>query len=163
MAVPLGLAVEPNETIQLEVAWTARVPRPFARTGYIGDFYFIAQWFPKLGVLEDAGWNTHQFHSPTEFYADFGVYDVRITVPTAVRRRRHRAADRAHRERRRLDDVPVSRRGRPRLRVDGEPGLRSIARGRSLTRRCRRSRCASCSSPSIAARPIATSPPPKRR
>ena len=28
------------------------------------------------------GWNTHQFHAPTEFYADFGVYDVRITVPT---------------------------------------------------------------------------------
>ncbi len=82
MAVPLGLTVEPNETIQLDVEWTARVPRPFARTGYIGDFYFIAQWFPKLGVLEDAGWNTHQFHSATEFYADFGVYDVRITVPT---------------------------------------------------------------------------------
>ena len=82
MAVPLGLTVEPNETIQLDVEWTASVPRPFARTGYIGDFYFIAQWFPKLGVLEDAGWNTHQFHSATEFYADFGVYDVRITVPT---------------------------------------------------------------------------------
>ena len=28
-----------------------------------------------------AGWNTHQFHSATEFYSDYGVYDVRITVP----------------------------------------------------------------------------------
>ncbi|MGH7555564.1 MAG: hypothetical protein ACREMQ_21395, partial [Longimicrobiales bacterium] len=61
MAVALGRAVAPNETLQIEVEWTARVPRPFARTGYIGDFYFIAQWFPKLGVLEDSGWNTHQF------------------------------------------------------------------------------------------------------
>jgi hypothetical protein len=34
-------------------------------------------------VLEDSGWNTHQFHSATEFYADFGVYDVRLTVPSA--------------------------------------------------------------------------------
>ena len=82
MAVPLGLSVEPNETIQLELAWTSKIPRPFARTGYIGDFYFIAQWFPKLGVLEDEGWNTHQFHAPTEFFSDFGVYDVRLTVPT---------------------------------------------------------------------------------
>jgi hypothetical protein len=82
LAVPLGLSVEPNETIQLELVWTAKIPRPVARTGYIGDFYFIAQWFPKLGVLEDTGWNTHQFHAPTEFYADFGVYDVRITVPS---------------------------------------------------------------------------------
>ena len=82
MAVPLGRSVEPNETIQVELAWTSTIPRPVARTGYVEDFYFIAQWFPKLGVLEDSGWNTHQFHAPTEFYADFGVYDVRITVPS---------------------------------------------------------------------------------
>jgi len=82
LSVPLGLSVEPNETIQVELAWTGKVPRGIARTGFIEDFYFIAQWFPKLGVLEDSGWNTHQFHAPTEFYADFGVYDVRITVPS---------------------------------------------------------------------------------
>jgi hypothetical protein len=27
------------------------------------------------------GWNTHQFHAATEFYADFGAYDVQMTVP----------------------------------------------------------------------------------
>lgn len=81
MAVPLPLAAAPNETIEIEVEWTAKVPRPFARTGYVGDYYFIGHWFPKLGVLEDTGWNTHQFHAATEFYADYGVYDVRITVP----------------------------------------------------------------------------------
>ena len=26
-------------------------------------------------------WNCHQFHSSTEFFADYGVYDVKITVP----------------------------------------------------------------------------------
>ena len=81
MATPLPWAVQPNETIEIEVEWNAKVPRPFARTGYRDDYYFIAQWFPKLGVLEDAGWNTHQFHAAAEFYADYGVYDVRITVP----------------------------------------------------------------------------------
>ena len=81
MATTLPWAVQSNETIEIEVEWNAKVPRPFARTGYRGDYYFIAQWFPKLGVLEDAGWNTHQFHARTEFYADYGVYDVRITVP----------------------------------------------------------------------------------
>ena len=49
----------------------------------MGDYYFVAQWVPKMGVLEDAGWNTHQFHAATEFYADFGVYDVRITLPSS--------------------------------------------------------------------------------
>jgi hypothetical protein len=81
MAVDLPSAVAPGEEIRVEVAWTARVPRTIARTGRLGDFYFIAHWFPKLGVLEDGGWNTPQFHASTEFYADFGVYDVRLTVP----------------------------------------------------------------------------------
>jgi hypothetical protein len=82
MAVPLPQAVEPGATVNVELSWTSHVPRTFARTGAIDNFFFIAQWFPKIGVLEDAGWNCHQFHSATEFYADYGVYDVRITVPT---------------------------------------------------------------------------------
>jgi hypothetical protein len=81
MSVPLGRRVEPNEGVEIELEWTARIPRPFARTGWISDYYFIAQWFPKLGVLEPNGWNTHQFHAATEFFSDFGVYDVRLTVP----------------------------------------------------------------------------------
>ena len=81
LSVPLPGAVAPGQSVTVEVAWTARVPRTFARTGAVGNYFFIAQWFPKLGVLEDTGWNTHQFHAGTEFYADYGVYDVRITVP----------------------------------------------------------------------------------
>ena len=81
LQVPLPEPLEPDETVTVEIAWTARIPRPFARTGAIGDFFFLAQWFPKVGVLQDGGWNAHQFHASTEFFADFGVYDVRITVP----------------------------------------------------------------------------------
>jgi hypothetical protein len=81
MSVPLPSPVGSNESVEVEIEWTSRIPRPFARTGYVDDYYFIAQWFPKIGVLEDSGWNTHQFHASTEFYADFGVYDVRLTVP----------------------------------------------------------------------------------
>jgi len=81
MQVPLPSAVEPGETVNIEVSWSSKVPRTFSRTGAIGSFYFIAQWFPKLGVLEDGGWNCHQFHTGTEFFADYGVYDVRMTVP----------------------------------------------------------------------------------
>jgi Peptidase family M1 domain len=81
MGVTLPFEVRPEETVEVEVEWKGKIPRPFARTGYVDDYYFIAQWFPKLGVLEDRGWNTHQFHSATEFYSDYGVYDVGITVP----------------------------------------------------------------------------------
>jgi len=82
LAARLPQSVPPGGSITIELSWTAHVPRTFARTGVIGNYYFIAQWFPKLGVLQDGGWNCHQFHNGTEFFSDYGSYDVRMTVPT---------------------------------------------------------------------------------
>ncbi len=81
VSVPLPRPVGPGESATVDIRWTAQVPRTFSRTGVIGNFYFLGQWFPKIGVLEDAGWNAHQFHAATEFFSDFGVYDVSLTVP----------------------------------------------------------------------------------
>jgi hypothetical protein len=81
MAVALPSPVASGETVSVEIEWTSQVPRTIARTGAVGNYYFLAQWFPKVGVLEDSGWNCHQFHAGTEFYADYGVYEVRMTVP----------------------------------------------------------------------------------
>ena len=82
LRVQLPYSVSPDETITLKIEWTARVPRTFARTGTIGNYYFIAQWYPKLGVFAEEGWICHQFHTATNFFADYGVYDVRLTVPS---------------------------------------------------------------------------------
>jgi hypothetical protein len=79
--VALGSPVPPGQTVNVQIAWSSRVPRTFARTGVIGNYYFLGQWFPKIGVLQENGWNCHQFHLATEFFADFGIYDVRLTVP----------------------------------------------------------------------------------
>ncbi len=80
--VSLPRAVEPGETIALQIDWISKIPRTFSRTGYRGDFFFIAHWFPKVGVFrEDGTWNCHQFHAGTEFFSDYGVYDVKIAVP----------------------------------------------------------------------------------
>lgn len=89
MRVPLPAPVPPGGSVTLTVKFHAQLPRIIARTGYSGDFFMIGQWFPKVGVYEPAGtrfatvggWNCHQFHASTEFYADFGVYDVNMTVP----------------------------------------------------------------------------------
>lgn len=80
-AADLPMAVAPGQTLQLRVAWTAQVPRTFSRTGAIGNYFFIAHWFPKLGVFEAGGWNARQFFANTEFYADFGSYDAQLRVP----------------------------------------------------------------------------------
>ncbi len=83
MVVRLPEPVPPEGVAQVELTWKAKIPRTFARTGYRGNFFFLAQWFPKLAVLEANGWNAHQFHAGTEFYSDYGDYDVWITVPSA--------------------------------------------------------------------------------
>jgi len=80
-AVALPSPVPPGGEIALRVQWKARAPRTFARTGVIGNYYFVAQWFPKIAVFEDKGWTAHQFHAHTEFFSDYGSYDVRMTVP----------------------------------------------------------------------------------
>jgi hypothetical protein len=80
--VPLADPVQPGETVSVRMEWSSRVPRTFARTGAIGSYYFLAHWFPKIGVLQESGWNCHQFHAATEFFSDFGTYDVRLTVPS---------------------------------------------------------------------------------
>ena len=79
-AAPLADAIQPGQTLQLRVKWTGKFPRNFDRTGQIGNYYFVSQWFPKLGVF-DQGWTAHQFFANAEFFSDFGNYDVRMTVP----------------------------------------------------------------------------------
>jgi hypothetical protein len=83
--VLLPRSVEPAETLSVSIDFVSRLPRVSARTGYKGDFFFVAQWFPKIGVLEERGWNCHQFHATSEFFADFGDYDVSIDVPSRYR------------------------------------------------------------------------------
>jgi hypothetical protein len=80
-AAELPIGISPGQTVRFQVAWRAQVPRTFSRTGVIGNHFFMAHWFPKLGVFEGDGWVARQFFANTEFYADFGAYDVRLTVP----------------------------------------------------------------------------------
>ncbi len=78
LSVPLSSPVPPLGEITLSIAFRARLPRVFARTGHIRDFHLAGQWFPKIGVYEPAGmrgrafggWNCHAFHANSEFYAD---------------------------------------------------------------------------------------------
>ncbi len=81
MQVSLPKSLAPGKTIQVEIDFTTQLPRVYRRNGYYKDFFFAAQWFPKIGVYIDGAWNCHQFHAHSEFFADYGVYDVEITVP----------------------------------------------------------------------------------
>lgn len=99
ISVQLPDPVPPGESITLEVDFESKLPEIVARTGWKKKdndslFVLVAQWFPKLGVYEIPGqryvpdtastgkWSTHQFHANSEFYADFGSYEVSISTPS---------------------------------------------------------------------------------
>lgn len=85
----LPQAVPAQGTLSLDIDFHDQLPRVVERTGWFGDFHLVGQWFPKIAVLELPGergataprWNAHEFHFHSEFYADYGNYDVKLTVP----------------------------------------------------------------------------------
>lgn len=79
--VKLPRPVAPNSSVQFKIAFHDQFGEVFARTGYKRDFILGGQWFPKIGVWWQGAWNCHQFHASTEFFADFGTFDVKLTLP----------------------------------------------------------------------------------
>ena len=81
MQIELPRAVPAGADVEFKIAFNEQLPEVLARTGYLRDFYMVGQWFPKVGVWWKGAWNCHQFHNTTEFFADFGTFDVKVTLP----------------------------------------------------------------------------------
>jgi hypothetical protein len=84
MRVPLPQPLGPGERLELDVEWVSKLPRVFARTGYGGrddTFFMVGQWYPKMAVYDRGRWDTEPWHANSEFFHDFGSYDVSITAP----------------------------------------------------------------------------------
>ena len=79
--IALPAPLEPGGQVEFRIHFVAKFPEVVARTGYRRDFLMAGQWFPKVGVWWNGAWNCHQFHASTEFFADFGTYDVKLTLP----------------------------------------------------------------------------------
>lgn len=83
--LPLDEPLSPGQTMAIHFRFTAQLPEAFARTGYKGEFHMVGQWFPKIGVRTGAPgaerWECAPYQANAEFFADFGTYDVTLTVP----------------------------------------------------------------------------------
>ena len=79
--VPLPHPLAPGDTITFHLVFHDQFPLSIARNGWKRDFIMGGQWFPKPGVFWHGAWNCHQYHSTTEFFSDFGVFNVHLTVP----------------------------------------------------------------------------------
>ena len=74
----------PNSQIKLDISWNYTLNLgSHIRTGTVDSTsFFIAYFFPHIAVYDDIhGWNEYEYTGNTEFYNDFGNYEVSITVP----------------------------------------------------------------------------------
>lgn len=48
-----------------------------------GKIFCIAQWYPRMCVYDDInGWNTNPYLGASEFYLEYGNFDLNITAPS---------------------------------------------------------------------------------
>jgi Peptidase family M1 domain len=75
-----------HSTATLDIEWSFTVPDQGGRglrMGAWGDSLFqVAQWYPRVAKYDDLrGWDTEPYLGGSEFYNNFGGFDVRIDVP----------------------------------------------------------------------------------
>lgn len=83
----LAEPIAPGATASIDIEWNHKLPggpgsghRMTQR--WADTLYQPTQWFPRVAVFDDLrGWDTEQYLGPSEFYNNFGRFDVRIDVP----------------------------------------------------------------------------------
>ncbi|HEY0528003.1 MAG TPA: M1 family metallopeptidase [Gemmatimonadaceae bacterium] len=87
--IPLATPIAAHSSATMEADWTFRVPRADngrgSRMGRWADtLYQVAQWYPRVAVFDDlraGGWDTEPYLGPSEFYNNFGHFDVSLDLP----------------------------------------------------------------------------------
>lgn len=81
--VLLDKTIQPGDSVIISFDYTMKIPRSVKRLGYASgrNFFFVSQWFPKVGVFENGEWICSQYHPYLNFYSDFGNYHVKINLP----------------------------------------------------------------------------------
>jgi hypothetical protein len=83
----LAAPVAPGARATLDIEWHHKLPggpglghRMTQR--WADSLFQPTQWFPRLAMYDDLrGWDTELYLGPSEFYNEFGRYDVTIDVP----------------------------------------------------------------------------------
>lgn len=87
MQVRLPKSLQPKSEIKIRMEYSFSIPEHGAdRMGYLdtknGRIFALAQWYPRVCVYDDIrGWNAEPYLGASEFYLEYGNFDVNITAP----------------------------------------------------------------------------------
>ncbi|MDI1321125.1 MAG: M1 family metallopeptidase [Algoriphagus sp.] len=84
----LAQPIKAGTTAELEISWNTKLPGGENGRGhrmtqrFDSRLFQPTQWYPRLAKYDDLrGWETSPYLGPSEFYNNFGRFDVSITVP----------------------------------------------------------------------------------
>jgi Peptidase family M1 domain len=90
MQIRLPKTLKPGgDVVKIKIDYSFTLPEYGAdRCGILktknGNIFTVAQWYPRLCVYDDVeGWNTLPYLGPSEFYLEYGDFDVNITAPAS--------------------------------------------------------------------------------
>lgn len=80
--------VKAGATVDLEIEWHTKLPGGTNGRGhrmtqrFDNKLFQPTQWYPRIGKYDDLrGWEISPYLGPSEFYNNFGKFDVSLTVP----------------------------------------------------------------------------------
>ena len=90
MQIRLPKTVKPaGDVVKIKIDYSFILPEYGAdRCGILktknGNIFAVAQWYPRMCVFDDVqGWNTLPYLGPSEFYLEYGDFDLSITAPAS--------------------------------------------------------------------------------
>ncbi len=88
VGIPLKTPIPAHGSGTLEAEWSFEVPlvAPPTRGDRMGRWdnrlFQVAQWYPQIAVYDDLrGWNAEPYLGASEFYNNFGSFDVHLDLP----------------------------------------------------------------------------------
>ncbi|HRR09923.1 MAG TPA: M1 family metallopeptidase [Rhodothermales bacterium] len=85
MKVKLDKAILPGQSTVFEMNFRSQIPLQTRRSGRDsneGVDFSMSQWYPKMANYDQRGWYARPYIG-REFYAPFGTFDVKISMPKA--------------------------------------------------------------------------------
>ena len=79
--IKLSRPIATGETVKITTPFQYKIPFPFSRGGHAGQQYLMTQWYPRIAVYDKDGWHPQPYLDQGEFYAEFGSFDVSLTLP----------------------------------------------------------------------------------
>ncbi len=90
MQIRLSKILKPGgDVVKIKIEYSFTLPEYGAdRCGILktknGNIFSVAQWYPRMCVYDDVeGWNTLPYLGPSEFYLEYGDFDMNITSPAS--------------------------------------------------------------------------------